>query len=205
MFHQVVNGAMFYGVDTASSTIGQHICYQALSVAGYFAQKAGLLKPGQEITTFARDPQMRRDYAILIVCAPFQDSLYSQPNATVDPNIWVQGPNGRTTALFPRHANQEARMANAQSPLRTVNINTGARLPAYNAQNANRYPLLWLPAINLERLVEGEVTTFGMDYADGSSRLNPQPEVMNLFLKGNNNIPQGVYGCPTQGYPTTEL
>jgi len=96
-------------------------------------------------------------------------------------------------------------MANAQSPLRTVNINTGARLPAYNAQNANRYPLLWLPAINLERLVEGEVTTFGMDYADGSSRLNPQPEVMNLFLKGNNNIPQGVYGCPTQGYPTTEL
>jgi hypothetical protein len=174
LFHQAAQNGSLSGVG--DDYPGHHVAYQALLSAGYLAQAHGLLKPGQDARSFANSKAMRDSYAELVVCSPFNDAFYSQANGTTPPG-WVKGPAGRTIAFNPRHADMLA-MLNARRPLvRTISANNGMRLANLGTPSTST-PLLWLPPINLAKLVEGEVTTLGIANRDGSSAIIPPPEVM---------------------------
>lgn len=186
--------AMYYGEYTDHP--GRSIAYQALLVAAYFAEQLGLLPPGVTPADIAGDPQLRVDMAQLINCSPFNDSVYSQANSTVAEN-WLKGINGRSATFRPVMAPIRELIEAGESPIRTISVATGTRLPGITNQvPANQYPFLWIPAINLQALAQGVVTTQGMNYSDGSSRINPHPEIMDLFDPAVDNIPASLaWGC----------
>ena len=192
-FHQALEQATFVA-DGEGQFPGHHIAYQALHSAGRIAEALGLLSPGQDARTFASNREMQVAYATLIICSPFNDKLYSQANGTTAPG-WVKGPAGRTIAFHSRHSDALGRLNSGLPLVRTINSSTGQRGGNVGAQvDASWTPLLWLPAINLKKMTEGEITTLDVRHADGSSSIIPHPDIMAV-LEESPNIPP-YEGCP---------
>jgi hypothetical protein len=61
----------------------------------------------------------------------------------------------------------------------TVDARTGA--PASGDADFGAYGLLWLPPVSADALVVGEVTCAPFTWTDGSSTIDPPPELLALL------------------------
>lgn len=78
-------------------------------------------------------------------------------------------------AWLPRHKNAIAAITNGRMPERNITL-SGSK-----AGDGASYALLWFPPIDKDSLENNVVTSAGMKWDDGSSVLNPPPELLSLL------------------------
>lgn len=79
--------------------------------------------------------------------------------------------------LEPVHANNRQLLAEGKPATRTITLE-GESLTELSGSHR---PLLWIPAVNLDKLREsGVITVEGMRWSDGSSMVHPPPVVQRL-------------------------
>lgn len=180
VLHQTRRGEMLCGKGQKS------ICYMALRRAAMRAAKdAGAEKPDLFAERIASNANKRVQYAYLVLSSFFNDTCYG---------TWgygarcLPGPHGRAFVFRACHADNRARISEGEAPMRTIPLckpdDKGTGVAAKQAEGKHR-EYLWLPMLNLEALWEHQtITTQGVKWPDGSSGIEPPPEVMRLMLKG---------------------
>lgn len=79
-------------------------------------------------------------------------------------------------AWLPRHQSAISKIAAGKMPQRNISL-TGSKLGS-----GSSYALLWIPPLDLDALQDlNVVTDGGMTWDDGSSILNPPPELLSLL------------------------
>ncbi len=120
------------------------------------------------------------DYVYCFTSAPFNLDRYGTPSTSRRfPARWrIPGfGRGLRGAFVPHNADALAAMHGGKLPARTVDERTGKPLDP----EARELGLVWLPPVDPGRLAEGIVTCSGFSWPDGSSTLNPDPELMALL------------------------
>jgi len=144
----------------------------------------------------AYDNSNRVDYIHLIQCSPWNDALYTTygfgPQA-------MESPAGRALRFLPQHHDNRKRMMQGYAPRRNITLGDITDKGAGNAQAQSgdrNLAYLWLPKLNEDTLWDSggkDITTNGVNWADGSSAIMPPPEVVEL---GVENVPEGAgWGC----------
>jgi hypothetical protein len=118
----------------------------------------------------------RHAYAQIITSGPrWNWPLYAStagPTANFPASTFVGGRSLRR-AWDPWHANAKNAVAAGKAPARMMDL-AGKRVGG-----GNQYGLLWLPPVNVDFLKEGVVSLQGLDWNDGSSVIDPPPELVD--------------------------
>lgn len=83
---------------------------------------------------------------------------------------------GIRVAFLPRNDDALDAMLEGRMPLMTVDARTGAPIGDHGA-----FGLLWLPPVDAVELAAGEVTCAPFSWTDGSSTIDPPPELLALL------------------------
>src|SRR5690606_18405729 len=103
---------------------------------------------------------------------------------------YISNSKGRTINMLPSHADNATRIAQGKPPLRGTRLD-GTKLSGIGSN----YMLLWMPALDLAALGGTQPVVRMLQWADGSSTINPSPDVMALGVDTNGiNLPGGA-GC----------
>lgn len=132
------------------------------------------------------------------------DLAYGQTNLNYaggnDPNAPGGDPNKAKSGAYvlnaahrglnwlPRHADQVARIQNGQSLLRTTSL-AGEKLPGLAG---HRHMLVWIPAIDVDALGVDLSTLKFMQWSDGTSTIEPPPQVQALGVDLSGVVLPGV-------------
>lgn len=124
----------------------------------------------------------------------FNDTLYTTYGYQRGVNM--PNPDGRALRLLPLHCDNQQRLRAGLAPARNVELGTSDDVSEgilrWGRDSAlTQSALLWLPEINLKVLWESDgetLTSEGMEWEDGSSKMNPPPSIMSL---GFENVPNG--------------
>lgn len=120
------------------------------------------------------------DYIHCVSGGTYNLDLFGTPSTsnTFPPAYLVPGlGRGLRAAFLPRNDDALALMLSGLAPRMRVHPVTGAP-----AANATSYGLLWLPPVDPDAFAElGEVTCWGISWDDGSSTLDPPPELFELL------------------------
>lgn len=186
------------------------LAYTTLLTAGYLAAtEAGGLDPDDpaqkaEAVKFAQKVAYsgtnRMNYwKHFISCSPFNDALYmtyGYKKGFAAPNL-----QGRALRLYPQHYDNRARINAGLPPARNMVLGEkgdaakGITRLGQNKSEHN-FEFLWFPDLNLEALWESDgkiLTTEGLEWEDGSSKMNPPSQFMELGFQG---VPGGqTWGC----------
>lgn len=132
--------------------------------------------------------QNRIAYLRLVECSPYNQALYTvrlSENAfgqrfRTDPDVGVSG--------NPQHHDNRNRMMQGLAPRRAAAKHS---MTAHETvPGGGRHAFMWLP------LLKGGTEVVGPNavavWQDGSSAINPPPEILAL---GFENVPAGEYGC----------
>ena len=208
-FYQVVSGDIFLGQNPGDA---HSIVYSTLLSAAYHAAITVGGATADEAKDFAQhvafSDNLRLDYYTLILCSPWNDALYGTYG--YGDNIGsFDSPMNRAIRLLPSHPDNFARISAGRSPARNIsmgdasNPGDGSGKPIKSGER--NLELLWLPAINLQILWDSkglQITTEGMEWEDGTTKLMPPPIVADLAA---DRVPPGTWGCtgfelvPTSG------
>lgn len=139
--------------------------------------------------------RLRQQLRDLIQCSRWNDSIYGTSNMGFVGGGDLLGPQGRGINWQPHHSDVFGTLSQNQAPVRTTAVD-GRRLQQH--MGANRLPLVWIPAVNLDRLAgpNPEVTVEGMQWTDGSSTIEPPPTVSDLSIQMSGVVLPGGPGCP---------
>ncbi len=145
-------------------------------------RESGMVDARQH-SSMRRNPVFHEQMAQLIHCSPFNDGLYGQSNRNVSPRE-SRGRHGRSIVIEPKFCNV-LEMIKSGERLRRSTDESGRLLPGASMWQGDlqpsHMPLVWVPFICPYALKRGHVTTEGYEYEDGSSTINPPPEVMVLL------------------------
>ena len=180
-FHQVRKKEIFLGTTQKSIT------YVALRQAAKRAALEGGLDE-RKASKFAEDISRSSFHRLalftLIVCGGWNDAFYGTYGYRVNTPA---APHGRGIDLRSCHFDNRSRLMDGQSPLRGVPCcepkDSGSGIAEEGSTVVARqgsYPYLWIPPLDLEALYRSEVTTRGLKWTDGSSQIDPPPEVRIL-------------------------
>lgn len=153
--------------------------------------------------------RLRKEMRDLVICA--NDAIVTSTSATMaggrDPGTngeddkgvtYMLGPNDRGLVWLPRHKDNLARLAQGLPQKRNISA-SGQKIGS-----GSSHMLLWLPAINLERL-RGPVpvvTTDGMTWPDsGENTINYPTPVAKLGVDTSGVNLDGGAGCQPQAGP----
>lgn len=121
-------------------------------------------------------------YIHCISAGPYNLDKYGSPSTSkVFPQQWlVPGlGQGLRAAFLPRNADGVAAFGAGLMPVRTVDPKTARGITSDSA-----YGLIWLPPVSAEDLEgAGVVTCAPFSYDDGSSTIDPDPELLSLLTK----------------------
>ena len=188
-FYQVRQGDTFLG----DLGIVRQALYRATLAA---AQSKGwsVDKAQSRAAALAADAKARVAYLNVIQCAAWNDALYG---------TWGYGKSampsshGRAIRLIAKHDRVYDRLADGQSPVRTIALGVPADKGTGSATGiGSAYELLWLPPLRADALLDvnrvKQVVADGMIWPDGSSKYNPPPAVQALGIE---HVPAGTWGC----------
>lgn len=85
---------------------------------------------------------------------------------------------GIRVAFQPRNVDAVAAMREGTMPKMVVDQKTGAPLPG---SCYHHYGLIWLPPVDAKPFEDGIITCAGYSWEDGSSTIDPDPELMALL------------------------
>jgi hypothetical protein len=85
---------------------------------------------------------------------------------------------GLRRAFFPWHEDARKALVQRKFPKRAV-TQSGSRISGVGSS----YAMLWLPPVNKELLEQGIVTCDALEWSDGSSTINPPPEILDWLEK----------------------
>lgn len=196
-FIQVEKGDTFLGSSSPTPNRRSIVYSTLLSTAHQAAIDDGA--SAEAATEFAQgianDPSARVEYLTLIYCSPWNDALYG--TFGYDPALIgdFDSPVGRAIRLLPYHFDNYKRIIHGQSPRRNIHKGSapGDKSGTRISSAGKSLELLWLPELNPEFLLaDGTITTQGMTWEDGSSRIMPPPIVEVL---GVEDVPPGMWGC----------
>lgn len=131
-------------------------------------------------------------YLRLIECSPYNDALYNV-KLPVEDGIVKMGRFRRDPAFGisgnPQHYDNLLRMKQGLAPRRAALRNSLTKV-SEGVPGGRRHADFWLPLLKpgTEIVGPGAVAT----WQDGSSAINPPPEILAL---GMENVPPGQYGC----------
>ena len=140
------------------------IAEQALFDAAYssgFAQSANPTQAQQIAQQAANSGSFRLQYRELIYCSPWNDYLYG--THAYGPGTPASSLTGRAIRLRPKQIDNVAQIAGGNPPARNerwgkpADQNKGGKSPVNAGQNS--YELLWLPGINLDKIVKKDILT----------------------------------------------
>lgn len=197
-FYQVVRGDRLGGTGRAG------IAYRALrQKALEVAQARGDEDPEGYAQRVAGSVTNRTRYLDLILCSGFNDILYGTYGYTDKAHA---GPHGRSIVLRPIHPDNRTLIANGEAPIRNVTMlspderRAGKRANAVDREFAEGFEYLWLPDIDGDALYDdGEITTEGLRWADGSSVMWAPPQVAQLGTGLFEDPGLQLYGCGDGG------
>lgn len=216
-FYQVKKDDIFLGTKVSSGTDGKalSICYMALRRAAFeAARQIGELDDDDawahvnaNAAKLRHEIDALRPYLDVIGCSWWNDESYAswryaQGEASPNPST------GRAISLNPAHAPNLQRLRGTEPPARNVRLGTPAQSGTGSPTIANgqwrRYPLLWIPEIDLELFWSSgfeTITAEGLTWDDSSSRAVPPPwvQIRGIF-DATGTLAQGtVIGCgPSQ-------
>lgn len=202
-FIQVEGGDTFLGTASASED-RRSIVYATLLSTAYQAviDNGG---SADEATAFAQsianDPGARVDYLNLIFCSPWNDALYGTFGYDPSKIGEFSSPMGRAIRLLPYHYDNLQAISESRTPHRNIHMSesSGDEGGTRVESGGNSLEFLWLPKLNPVMLLDGVISTEGMDWDDGSSMIMPPPIVQNLGIA---SVPSGMWGC--EGAPQVE-
>jgi len=196
----------FYRVEFGDygAKLWRELVGSALAMAG--------VDPSPAFSDSKLGKRLRKEMRQLVLCSPFNDGRVTSTNANFaggnDPNMsggeankplinYMMGPNGRGLVWLPRHKDDAARLAQGLPAMRNVSLD-GKKLGSGASQM-----LLWLPAVNLDKLrgTYPVVTTAGMEWpGTGKNTIHPPTPVDALGVDTNGVTLPGGVGCqPTEG------
>jgi hypothetical protein len=106
--------------------------------------------------------------------------IYATPSTTktFPKEYLVPGKSiGVRVAFLPRNADAHGLLLQGIKPSMTVDPTTGASATT----DATSYGLLWLPPVDAESLASGEPTCAPFSWGDGSSTIDPPPQLLELL------------------------
>jgi len=122
--------------------------------------------------------QARLDYIYCITSGPnWNMRLYSTQNdfSNTFPSYYGVNGIGLRQAFMPKHDDALSAILNGNMPTRGV-TQAGAKVSGVGA----RYAMLWLPPVDPQALQQfGRVSCAHVDWSDGSSSIDPPPELLN--------------------------
>lgn len=121
--------------------------------------------------------QARLDYIYCVTSGPrWNMPLYSTQNDTSStfPSFYTVSGIGLRQAFMPKHPDALTALLNGKMPTRNVS-QSGSKIGS-----GARYAMLWLPPVDPNVLQQyGRVTCAHVDWADGSSSIDPPPELLD--------------------------
>jgi hypothetical protein len=127
------------------------------------------------------DGGRRIDYMHCITSGPkWNWPLYASSSFSDAFPQWA-GVNGMglRRAFFAWHDDAKKAIMERRMPTRAITQN-GSRIPGVG----NKYAMLWLPPVDPAALAEGVVTCGSVEWNDGSSSIDPPPELLNMLNGG---------------------
>ncbi len=121
----------------------------------------------------------RLEYMKCITSGPkWNWPLYASTSFSENYKEW-QGINGMglRRAFNKWHPNAKNEMLERKMPERAITL-AGVKLPGVSG---NSFALLWLPPVDAAHLAQGNVTCGMMDWDDGSSSIDPPPEILEML------------------------
>ena len=188
----------FYQVRKDDQFMGDHgIVAQALYRAVLIAAQTKGWSPTKaqsRAAALSADAKARVAYFNIIQCSPWNDALYG---------TWGYGkhampaPHGRAIRLVAKHDRVYDRLADGQTPIRTLDFGAPADKGTGSATGAgDSYELLWLPPLRADALLDvnrqRQVVADGLVWPGGLSKYNPPLAVQALGIL---HAPPGPWGC----------
>jgi hypothetical protein len=142
------------------------ITAQALADAAYestFAKTANEAQASAMAQAAFDSGSFRKAYRDLILCSPYNDYLYG--THAYSPGVPASGLTGRAIRLRPKQFDNLARMISGEPPARNeqwgtpADQNQGGKSPVFDGEN--KYELLWLPGINVDKIVNQNGQSLG--------------------------------------------
>jgi hypothetical protein len=124
----------------------------------------------------------RLDYIHCVTSGPrWNWRLYASSNFTQNyPEFYGVNGKGLRMAFMPYNDDARAAIANRRYPTRGI-TQGGQRIPGVGSS----YGLLWLPPVDPQMLdSQGIVTCGSVEWSDGSSSIDPPPEILNGLQEG---------------------
>jgi hypothetical protein len=121
----------------------------------------------------------RLDYIQCVTSGPqWNWRLYSSTSSsTAYPELYFVNGRGLRTAFLPGNADARIAIANRQFPTRGYTVG-GSKIPGVGSS----YGMLWLPPVDPAMLdSQGIVTCGSVEWSDGSSSIDPPPEILNAL------------------------
>lgn len=125
-----------------------------------------------------------RDYIYCFTSSPYNLDRYGTRSTTKRyPKRWLipgfgQGLRG---AFLPRNVDGLAALRSGRFPMRTIDPRSAKYIDHGLPTHPTAYGLIWLPPISPEQLEIGVVTCAPFTWDDGSSSINPDPELLDLL------------------------
>jgi hypothetical protein len=182
----------FYQARRGDTWLGEHersITFRALYRTTFIvATEMGHEDPAALARSNASNPGLRKALFDLCVGQWWGDELYGTYFLSSKTPV---GPHGRSIPLVRFCAENRQRLIEGEAAMRIAprgcpqdrGLGTPSRKVLHDTQLGNlrlALPFLWLPVLNPEKLMEGIVTTRGMVWGDGTSGLEPPPQVAQL-------------------------
>lgn len=174
-------------VDDPIEVIGELILDYPLPGHFYFTKKGDTLSQlvRKALNNFfagaGEDNQTRLAYIkqCMNVGEKWNKKLYgSSRTSTLFPAYYLTNGSGLAAAFLPRNADVIAAVSQKLMPKRTIMPN-GA---AIAGSGATKYGLLWFPPVSRDDLEQnGTVTCAPLVHSDGSSSVDPPPELLELL------------------------
>jgi len=124
------------------------------------------------------DNGLRLDYMRCITSGPAWNwRLYASSSFSNNFPEWA-GVNGMglRRAFYPWHDDARKALAQRKFPKKAI-TNAGVRISGVGSS----YGMLWLPPLNKELLEQDIVTCDALEWPDGSSTINPPPEILDYL------------------------
>lgn len=123
----------------------------------------------------------------------FNDTVYTTYGYQRGVNM--PNPDGRALRMLPLHCDNQQRLRAGLAPSRNIELGTSddvseGILRWGRDPSLSQSAFLWFPEINLKVLWEsgGEtLTSEGLEWEDGSSKMNPPPSIMSLGFENAPN------------------
>ena len=131
------------------------------------------------VPSSGQDDQTRLQYIYCVSAGPnWNAGIYGSSGfSETYPAMYAVNGVGLRAAFMPWNENARARVLAKRVPKRGV-VPGGARLPGVGSS----YGMLWLPPVDIEALAEfGEPTCAPFNWGDGSSSIDPPPELLVLL------------------------